>query len=110
MRIALALLLLAVTSVRAEDALPPPAEQADPSGDPRFSEKVSYSIGLDLGRRLKRDEVECDLGAIIAGLRDALSGAEPMLTDDEIMAVMCQFEEQMQQKSEAKMAQSASDN
>lgn len=113
MRIALALLLLAATVGYAEDPLPAPTESAAPGGeavDPRFEEKVSYSIGLDLGRRLRRDEVKVDLGAVIAGLRDALTGAEPTLSDEEIVAVMGRFEEQMQLKAEAKMAQSANDN
>lgn len=106
MRLALAALLLAVTGQAAELPKPAPAD----ASDPRFMEKVGYSLGLNLGRQLRTDGVELDLAAIVAGLKDGLSNAEPMLSDKQITAVMGQFNKQMQQKAEAKMADAANDN
>lgn len=105
MRLPLALLLLAAPAV-AQDELPAP----DASGEPKLQEQVGYCLGLDLGKRLREDRVEIDLASIVAGLRDGLSGAEPMLNKEEITAVMGQFRQLMQQKAEAKMAQIADDN
>ncbi|MEQ8847167.1 FKBP-type peptidyl-prolyl cis-trans isomerase [Botrimarina sp.] len=106
MRIYLGLLLLLAPAAQAQDNLPQP-------GQPELStlgEQVSYSLGLDLGRRLKQDGVQVDFGAIVAGLRDGLTDAEPMLTDEQITQVMKQFQQQMQQKAENQMAQAAQQN
>lgn len=123
MRVALPLLLLAlsfpfasiVASVAvAQDNLPEPATGAPAEGaanaDPQFEQKVSYSIGLDLGRRLRTDNIPVDLKAIVSGLRDGLTDAKPMLSDEQMTAVMEQFQAQMQQKAESKMADIAGEN
>lgn len=105
MRFALALLLFAAPAL-AQDELPePPA-----GGEAKLEKKVGYCLGLDLGKRLREDEAPIDLASIVAGLRDGLSGADPMLSDEEITAVMGQFRQLMQQKAEAKMAQIGEDN
>lgn len=78
--------------------------------DARFNEKVGYCLGLNMGRRLLADETQVDLAAVVAGLRDGLSGAQPQLTDAEIEAVMEQFQQIMQKKAENKMTQAAQEN
>ncbi|TWU00663.1 Outer membrane protein MIP precursor [Botrimarina colliarenosi] len=109
---ALAAFLTAVPAMSQEVELPPPGEPAGQPDDEaaRFNEKVGYCIGLDLGRRLADDAAPVDLGAIVAGLRDGLSGAEPQLTDEQVAAVMDRFQQLMQQKAETKMAQEAQEN
>lgn len=97
-----------------DDQLPAPAADGVPApegeADARFNEKVGYCIGLDLGQRLKSDDAPIDLAAIVAGLRDGLSGAQPQLTDEQITAVMDRFQQVMQKKAESKMAQEAQEN
>jgi FKBP-type peptidyl-prolyl cis-trans isomerase len=46
-------------------------------------EKASYAIGLNIGRSLQSDSVDVDPDILLQGLRDALAGSEPLLTDDE---------------------------
>lgn len=108
MRLALATLLLATAAQAAE--LPKPAAAGDEAADAKFMEQVGYCIGLDLGRRLSADGVRVDLGAVVAGLKDGSTNAEPMLDDRQVEAVMARFNQQMQQKAEAKMADAAQDN
>ena len=44
-------------------------------------EKVSYSIGLDIGTTLKRQLIDVNEELLKKGLQDGLSGAKPLLTD-----------------------------
>lgn len=48
------------------------------------AEKNSYSVGYDIGRALKRQLVEMQAGAAAQGLNDAISGAVPVLTEEEV--------------------------
>lgn len=117
MRFTLSLLLLlaiqpVITAAEPQEDLPEPA--ATPAGGveegQQFQQKVAYSIGLDLGRRLRSDGIEVDLRAVVSGLRDGLTDAKPKLTDEQITAVMTQFQQQMQQKAQAQMADIAGEN
>ena len=94
--------------------LPAPATDGIPAGeqgaDARFSEALGYSLGLDFGRRLAADETPVDLGAVVAGLRDGLSGAPSQLTDEQIADVMYRFQLMMLKKVDPKMAQQAEEN
>lgn len=61
-------------------------------------DKVSYAIGLNIGRSMKNDSVEVSPDALAAGLRDALSGAKQQITDEEIQTVMQNFQKEMMAK------------
>lgn len=100
------------------DELPAPATDGVPAGQPagdkvedqRFNEKLGYCLGLDFGKRLAEDQTPVDLGAVVAGLKDGLSNAKPQLTDEQIAAVMEQFQITMLKKVNPEMAQQAEDN
>ena len=51
-------------------------------------DKVSYIIGTQLGNNIKRQPIEVDADIVTKGLKDALSGAKPRLTDQQISEVM----------------------
>jgi FKBP-type peptidyl-prolyl cis-trans isomerase FklB len=46
-------------------------------------DKAGYSIGANIGANLKRDGVDVNVDAIVAGLKDSLAGANPQLTPEE---------------------------
>ena len=46
-------------------------------------EKLSYSMGMDLGNQLKEKSVEIDPAVFGRGLSDALSGGKTLLTEEE---------------------------
>lgn len=60
-------------------------------------DKVSYSIGMNIGFNLARQKVDISPDLIAAGIRDALAG-KPLLTSDQVKDVMAQFEKDMEQK------------
>ena len=49
-------------------------------------EKGSYAVGVNIGNRLKQQPVDLDLPSLFRGIKDAESGAKPLLTDGEIDA------------------------
>jgi len=59
-------------------------------------QKVSYSIGLDIGNNFKQNAIDIDADKLLLGIKDALSGAKPKLTEEEIRAVMMQFQQDRQ--------------
>ncbi len=64
-------------------------------------EKLSYIIGLDIGRNLKSQSVDVDQSALSKGIKDALSGGKPSLTDEEIRETMTAFQKEMIAKRQA---------
>ncbi len=68
-----------------------------------LKQKASYAIGLNFGRAIARDNVPVDTALIAAGIADALSGAKPKLTDEEVQATMQELQKQMQARAEAEL-------
>jgi FKBP-type peptidyl-prolyl cis-trans isomerase FklB len=67
-------------------------------------QKSSYAIGLSIGKTMKRDGVEVDSAALSRGLRDALSGAKPLLTDQDAQAALVALQMEVRKKQEAQHA------
>jgi FKBP-type peptidyl-prolyl cis-trans isomerase len=69
-------------------------------------DKASYSIGLNVGNNLKRQDVDIDLKLLGAGLKDALAGKELLLSEEESGEVMRNFQvEHRKQQAERRRAQ-----
>lgn len=60
-------------------------------------DKVSYSIGMQIGFNLGRQKVDINPDILAAGIKDSLAG-KPQLTQDQVKEVMAQFEKDMEQK------------
>ncbi len=63
-------------------------------------EKISYIIGMDIGGNFKKQSVDIDPDILARGVKDALSGAKPQLSDQEAREVMTSFEKEMRAKQE----------
>ncbi len=61
-------------------------------------EKVSYIIGTDIGGNLKRQSIDIDPNILARGVQDALSGAKPLLSKEEIQETMMAFQKEMMEK------------
>lgn len=65
-------------------------------------EKVSYSIGLNIGRNLshdlKRQSIDVDPNLVAKGIQDALSGENPLLSNEEIQETMIAFQKEISEK------------
>jgi FKBP-type peptidyl-prolyl cis-trans isomerase len=68
------------------------------------SQRLSYGIAYGMGLRMSQDSVPMDVGAFTAGLSDALSGAEPRMTEEEIGAEMQAYQEKAAAEQQAAQA------
>lgn len=65
-------------------------------------EKASYSIGYDIGQNMKQNYVEIDPDKFLAGLLHGINDSTSLLTEEEMMEVMTQFQTELTQKREEK--------
>jgi FKBP-type peptidyl-prolyl cis-trans isomerase FklB len=65
-------------------------------------DRVSYSIGLDFGKNMKKQSVELNLDILLRGIRDGLAEAKPALTDAEMQQCMTTFQKEMMAKMQEK--------
>jgi FKBP-type peptidyl-prolyl cis-trans isomerase FklB len=63
-------------------------------------DKVSYVIGLDMGNSLKKNMVDVDTEILIRGLKDALSGANPLMTEQEMKETIMALQKDLQAKQQ----------
>ena len=73
-------------------------------------DKVSYSIGLDIGTTFKKQKMELNSDALAAGVKDGLSGGKPLMNPDEVRQVMMQFSKDMREKTAAANKDAAEKN
>jgi FKBP-type peptidyl-prolyl cis-trans isomerase FklB len=60
-------------------------------------DKVSYSIGMQIGFNLGRQKVDINTDVLAAGIKDAIAG-KPQLTPDQVKEIMETFEKDMEKK------------
>jgi FKBP-type peptidyl-prolyl cis-trans isomerase FklB len=63
-------------------------------------EKMSYIIGMDIGNNLKKQSFDIDPNILAKGIKDALAGGKPLLTEQEIREAMAAFQKEMATKRE----------
>src|SRR5437870_8002912 len=73
-------------------------------------DKVSYSIGLDIGMTFQKQKMEISSDALVAGLKDGMSGAKPALTPEEVRQVMMKFSKDMREKTAVANKEAAEKN
>jgi len=73
-------------------------------------DKVSYSIGLDIGSTFKKQKMDIDLDILGKGLKDGVSGAKPALSDDEMKQTMTAYSKEMTEKQMAANKEAATKN
>jgi len=61
-------------------------------------EKLSYSIGMDIGGNLKRGSVEVDPDVLAKGLKDTYGGGKTILTEDEARKTITDFQKTLMAK------------
>jgi len=73
-------------------------------------DKVSYAIGMNVGKAMKRDGVDVDTAILMRGLKDALAGSTPLLSDQEAQTVMGALQTDVRKKQEEKQKELAETN
>ncbi len=64
-------------------------------------DKVSYAIGLNIGKSMKQEGLDINPDALAAAMKDVFAGAKTQLTDEEVQAVMQDFQKKMMAKQMA---------
>ncbi len=80
-------------------------ESAAPSGDAAAAladpkAKVSYSIGMSIGSNLKGNAIEVDYPMLFKGIQDVMSGAKPLLTEQQVQQTLAAFQQEQTQKQQ----------
>jgi FKBP-type peptidyl-prolyl cis-trans isomerase len=61
-------------------------------------EKLSYSIGMDIGGNLKRQSVEVDPDLLAKGVKDSYGDGKTLLTEEEVRRVIGDFQKSLMAK------------
>ncbi len=72
--------------------------------------KVSYAIGLDIGKNFKARRMDIDADILLQGLKDGQAAAAPLLGDEEIQKVMSDYQQQMMKDEQARRQTQGSEN
>ncbi len=78
------------------------------SGKPSLktkTDKVSYCLGLDIGKNLKQQSIKINTDAFVQGIKDIIAGSKKILTEQEIKKVMADFQKEMAAKQKTMMAE-----
>lgn len=73
-------------------------------------DRVSYAVGADVVRNLKKQDVNISVEHFIQGVRDAASGAQLQLSDKDMRQVMQAFQTEVRQKMVRNSRLAADDN
>lgn len=66
-------------------------------------DKVSYSMGVRVGSSLKKESIDINQDAFIQGFKDALSGDKKLMTDQEVVETLMNFQKEMMAKEAARL-------
>lgn len=73
-------------------------------------DKLSYSIGIDIGKNFKRQGIEVNSEVMAKGMQDGMSGDKSLLTDQQMKDVLNNFQKQLMAKRTAELNQKAEKN
>lgn len=99
------------TDTTAPNGQPPAAAQTQPapaSGSQSSSalttqkDKLSYAIGMNIGKNLHRDSVDIDLNLLLQGMKNGLAGGPTLMTDQEAQAAVAELQNSLRKKQEEK--------
>lgn len=82
----------------------------DIPGLPTQKDKVSYAIGMNVGKGLNQNSIEVDPNFVLQGLKDAMAGGKTLMTDEQAQATMVQLQTEVRERAMAKRQQEAAAN
>ena len=100
----------APAATAAKPAQTPASKAATPAILTTDKEKGSYAVGLNIGRNLKRQPIDLDTPSVMRGIKDALAGSQPILTDAEVAAALKQLQGEVQKQQDAELAKAGEAN
>jgi FKBP-type peptidyl-prolyl cis-trans isomerase FklB len=73
-------------------------------------DKISYAIGVNIGKSMHKDTVDIDPAIFSRGMKDALAGGKLLLTDDEMRVVLTKLQTDLRAKQEQAMQKAGESN
>lgn len=73
-------------------------------------DRISYSIGMDIGANLKRQSFEVDPELLVRGIRDIFSGGQTLLTEEEQKQTLADLQKELMEKQQEHVRQMMEDN
>ena len=73
-------------------------------------DKLSYSIGADLGKNFKKQGIDINPSAMAKGLQDGMTGSQLQLTEDQMKDVLARFQKDLIAKRSADINKKAEEN
>jgi FKBP-type peptidyl-prolyl cis-trans isomerase FklB len=73
-------------------------------------EKLSYAIGMEMGKGVKAQGLDVDPALLTRGLNDALTDAKSLMTEDELRQVISALQQEIRQKQLQALEASAAEN
>ncbi len=73
-------------------------------------QRVSYALGFQMGKGLHSQEVPLELDILLRGVEDGLSGAKPLMNDQEMLAEIEAFREKVTALQQQKRQEAAREN
>lgn len=88
-----------------------PNPKPKPKTDPQvLTDKVSYGIGLNIGRDMRSQDLQLNAVLLIKGITDGLAKAESAYSEEDIKAAMEEFQLVMRERMEKKEKEAAGKN
>ena len=73
-------------------------------------DSVSYSIGVDIGKNMKAQELDINDKAMFAGWKAAFNDEDLQLTEEDMLGTLNNFRKVMQEKSQLRAQQQSEEN
>jgi len=61
-------------------------------------DRISYIIGMDLGKNFQKQEIQIDADILARGIKDGMSDAKPLLSEEEVRDTLAGFQTEMTAK------------
>lgn len=74
------------------------------------TQKLSYSIGADLGKNFKKQGIEIDTAAMAKGMQDGMGDGQLQLTEQQMRDVLNRFQQELMAKRNAEFNKKAEEN
>lgn len=74
------------------------------------NEKLSYSIGVDLGSNIKKQGIDINVPALALGIQDAMTGKSLKMTDEQMKDSLVKFQKDLMAKRTKQFEEQADKN
>ncbi|MBA4697219.1 MAG: FKBP-type peptidyl-prolyl cis-trans isomerase [Legionella sp.] len=108
--VAATLIGMSMSTLVAASALPAASTNSKPTMLSNDKDKLSYSIGADLGVNFKKQGIDINPSVMAQGLQDGVAGGKLLLTEEQMKDVLSKFQKDLIAKRSAEFNQQAKEN